>query len=86
MILITNTQHRILEKIETEVNGKIYYTLKVSDNEGSYQKYNCSKLVFDTVQENETYYLFLNHKTYYDKDNNKVTQRITCTEVHTKNW
>lgn len=82
MILITNTQHRILEKIETEVNGKIYYTLKVSDNEGSYQKYNCTQDVYNLVEEGEQYYLFLNHKTYFNKDTNTVTQRVRITEVH----
>ena len=82
MILITNTQHRILEKSSQIWNEKEYYTIKVSDNEGSYQKYNCNKLVFNTVEEGKAYYLFLNHKTYFDKDNNKVTQRITVTEAY----
>lgn len=86
MILITNTPHRILEKSSQIWNDKEYYTIKVSDNIGSYQKYNCSKIVYDTVKENEAYYLFLNHKTFYDKENNKVTQRIIVTEAHTKNW
>lgn len=82
MILITNTQHRILEKNMQIYNDREYYTIKVGDNEGSYQKYNCNKYVYDNVEEGKAYYLFLNHKTYYNKDTNTVTQRIIVTEAY----
>lgn len=82
MLYLSNSKHTLLEKIEQiGNNGKTYYVAKFNNNEGSYVRYNCSKELFERLEEKKQYTLCIDHKTKYNKDTNTVNQFLNLTEV-----
>lgn len=81
MIYNTPIKCRIVEKeIQNGSNGTDYYVVKVLDGSG-YVRYNTTKEIYDVIEPSMSYTLTIEHKIYFNKDNNTVSQRLKLIDV-----